>query len=167
MSVVEGAAYFGITDNYIKARILQYSYGIQRSYRLSAAKKNGVSSEHISNNKYYNEYKKEWLVKNCFQVIARKNYEIYTGQIKKTTTTRPSNTSKRIGTRIMWSKMEYPKIDTDGYLLGKLITHFDNEDKDDMSMIREFHFYDTLIKVVFYRTKAPQDKEICYITNVK
>eukprot|EP01084_Bolivina_argentea_P006831 12904_1 len=104
MSVVEGAAYFGITDNYIKARILKYSYGISTKSRLSSAKKNGISSEYISNNKYYDEYKKKWRVKNCFKVIARKNDEIYTGQIKKTTTTRPSNTSKRIGTRIMWSK---------------------------------------------------------------
>eukprot|EP01084_Bolivina_argentea_P156686 273065_1 len=131
MSVVEGAAYFGITDNYIKARILQYSYGISTKSRLSTAKKNGISSEYISNNKYYNEYSKEWLVKNCFKVIARKNDVVYTGQIKKITTVRPSNTAKRVTTPIMWSKMEYPKIYTDGHVLGSLITDFDNEDKDD------------------------------------
>eukprot|EP01084_Bolivina_argentea_P006829 12902_1 len=135
MSVVEGAAYFGITDNYIKARILKYSYGIRCHSRLSAAKKNGVSSEYISNNKYYDEYKKKWRVKNCFKVIARKNDEIYTGQIKKITTCRPSNTAKRVTTVIMWSKIEYPKIETDGHLLGGLTTYFDSEDKDDMDMM--------------------------------
>eukprot|EP01084_Bolivina_argentea_P156683 273058_1 len=114
MSVVEGAAYFGITDNYIKARILQYSYGIRMNQNLSEAKTNGISSEHISNNKYYHQYNNEWWVQRCFKVIARKNDVVYTGQIKKTTTYRPSNTTKRIGTRIMWSKMEYPKIETDG-----------------------------------------------------
>eukprot|EP01084_Bolivina_argentea_P156684 273060_1 len=155
MSVVEGAAYFGITDNYIKARILQYSYGISTKSRLSTAKKNGISSEYISNNKYYDENDKKWWVKKCFHVIARKNDVTCTGQIKKTTTYRPSNTTKRIGTRIMWSKMEYPKIETDGNLLGKLTTYFDNEDKDDMRVMTEFHFYDTLIKAVVYRKKAP------------
>ncbi len=61
--------------------------------------------------------------------------------------------------------MEYPKIKSDGHLLGQLITNFDNEDEDDMEIIQEFHFDDTLIKAVVYRTKAPQDKEICYVTN--
>eukprot|EP01084_Bolivina_argentea_P009847 18379_1 len=126
MSVVEGAAYFGITDNYIKARILRYSYGIGTKSRLSTAKQNGISSEYISNNKYYNEYRKEWWVNKCFKVIARKNDEIYTGQIKKTGTSRKSNTCKSAFTHIMCSKMEYPKIGTDGHLLGKLTTYFDN-----------------------------------------
>eukprot|EP01084_Bolivina_argentea_P094714 170292_1 len=119
MSVVEGAAYFGITDNYIKARILKYTYGIRGNDRLSLAKKNGISSEHISNNKYYNEYRNEWCVQRCFKVIARKNDEIYTGQIKKNIGYRPSTTTKVVTTAIMWSKMEYPKIETDGYLLGE------------------------------------------------
>eukprot|EP01084_Bolivina_argentea_P094716 170294_1 len=119
MSVVEGAAYFGITDNYIKARILKYSYGFRLNQILSVAKNNGCSSEYISNNKYYNEYLKGWYVKNCFQVIARKNDEIYTGQIKKNIGYRPSTTTKVVTTAIMWSKMEYPKIETDGYLLGE------------------------------------------------
>eukprot|EP01084_Bolivina_argentea_P156685 273061_1 len=131
MSVVEGAAYFGITDNYIKARILQYSYGIRMNQNLSEAKTNGISSEHISNNKFYSEYNKNWWVKNCFEVIARKNDVVYTGQIKKHIGTRSSTTTKAVTTAIMWSKMEYPKIETDGYLLGEFTTYFDNEDKDD------------------------------------
>eukprot|EP01084_Bolivina_argentea_P230932 389578_1 len=167
MSVVEGAAYFGITDNYIKARILKYSYGFRWNDRISLAKKNGISSEYISNNKSYREYNNEWRVKRCFKVIARKNDEIYTGQIKKTTTSRKRNTAKRVTIPIMWSKMEYPKVETDGHLLGKVTTYFDNEDKDDRHLTTEFHFYDTLIKAVKYRTKAPEDKQIRYITNVK
>eukprot|EP01084_Bolivina_argentea_P032225 59603_1 len=117
MSVVEGAAYFGITDNYIKARILKYSYGLRWDSVLSTAKNDGISSEYISNNKYYDEYEKTWYVKKCFNVIARKNEVTYTGQIKKTTTYRASNTTRNISTAIMWSKMEYPKIETDGNLL--------------------------------------------------
>eukprot|EP01084_Bolivina_argentea_P230931 389577_1 len=144
MSVVEGAAYFGITDNYIKARILKYSYGFRWNDRISLAKKNGISSEYISNNKSYREYNNEWRVKRCFKVIARKNDEIYTGQIKKKKACRPSNTAKTASIWIVWSKMEYAKVETDGHLLGKVTTYFDNEDKDDRMVMTEFHFYDTL-----------------------
>eukprot|EP01084_Bolivina_argentea_P094715 170293_1 len=108
MSVVEGAAYFGITDNYIKARILKYSYGISQNSSVSVAKKSGISSDHISNNKYYHQSHKEWWVTGCFRVVARKNEVIYTGQIKKNIGYRPSTTTKVVTTAIMWSKMEYP-----------------------------------------------------------
>ena len=46
LSVVEGAAYFGITPNYIKARVLQYTYGYSVSKLESIAQQ--IASLNIS-----------------------------------------------------------------------------------------------------------------------
>eukprot|EP00483_Globobulimina_turgida_P003392 UN03398 len=165
LSVVEGAAYFAITQNYIKARILRYTYGELAHYPENQAKACCVSPEHIANNRYYNEYYKTWYVNNCFEVLARKNEEIYTGQIKRFTSCRSSPIHKIISLRIMGSTMEDPKTIADGKELGSVDIYFNNEDEEDMKIETEFHFYSTLIKAVIYRTKAPQDKQIRYITN--
>eukprot|EP01084_Bolivina_argentea_P149519 261186_1 len=132
LSVVEGAAYFGIADNYIKARKLKYTYGESVYFTESKAKRLGISSEYILNNT--REVDGKFWVKSCFKVIARQNEEIYTGQIKKNIGTRFSNTSKHAYTTILWSEMEFPKIRADGHKLDTLSTYFDNEDEDDMKV---------------------------------
>ena len=83
LSVVTGAAYLGITNNYIKARVLRYSYGQIGRYDEETARKMKVPSEHIAKNIKYDAHSSKWRVSDCFGIIARKNEEIYKGQIKK------------------------------------------------------------------------------------
>ena len=47
LSVIEGAAYFGITAHYIKARVLQYSYGWIGSTSLEAAMKRNIPEKSL------------------------------------------------------------------------------------------------------------------------
>ena len=55
LSVVEGVAYFGITPNYIKARVLRYTYGELTGWSKSQAISNGVPSSHIGSSTFYLE----------------------------------------------------------------------------------------------------------------
>ena len=48
LSVVEGAAYFGITDNYIKARVLPHTYGQIMCREEEYVRASGVSEDFIT-----------------------------------------------------------------------------------------------------------------------
>ena len=117
----------------------------------------------ISANKHYDDYQNVWV--EVFSVIARKGETIYTGQIIKAFKNRMSIEQMKAGTFIMQSTMEDPKVTADGKELGCIVTEFDNHDEDDMNTTLEFHFYETVIKAVVYRDKAPDLKQIHYITN--
>eukprot|EP01083_Nonionella_stella_P106706 308215_1 len=52
LSVVEGAAYFGITPNYMKARVLRYTYGRMLYFSKRQAISSGVPPDYIDNNLY-------------------------------------------------------------------------------------------------------------------
>eukprot|EP01083_Nonionella_stella_P070750 189443_1 len=163
LSVVEGAAYFGITPNYIKARVLRYTYGQVSCLKKSEAIVMGVPSDHIEKNMLYNDHRKAWGVSCYFDIIARKNEEIQTGQIIRIYTERADPKDQGSEVQIVFSEMEYPKIVSHGKLLGSIDIEWDNE--TDMEITSEFHFYDTLIRVVVYPSKQPEKKQTRYITN--
>ena len=165
LSVVQGAAYFGITANYVKSRILRYTYGeiVDKSEKIAISE--GIDSDYIAKNRYYCKYEKKWYVSRCFQVIARKNEEIHTGEIKKSVACRP-DPSTLVGTqKIYYSNKDGPKIQSDGLELGTIPIEFDNTDDDRQKVIVEFHFYDTLIKIVNYKANKSDNKVEAYITN--
>ena len=163
LCVVEGAAYFGITKNYIKSRILRYTYGIILSQTEEKAKKRGISEEYIAKNRYYNDRRRKWMVKNCFVSLAHRNEEIQSGQVKTQRSIRPNALTKLTTPSIMMSEMENPLIISDGKELGSFNTTYDENDKADEESTTEFHFYDTLIKIVEYKTRKPNDKQVGYI----
>ena len=165
LSVVEGAAYFGITPNYIKARVLRYTYGKICRFEEKYAKAAGIPEDHILKYREWNDYKKQWYVRNCFSVLARKNEEIHTGQIRKAVGHRIKPTQSKVSVRIVWSKMEDPKTKSDSLRLGEVVVDFPNEDENDMQSTLEFHFAETVIKAVVYRNKEPGNKQIRYINN--
>ena len=167
LSVVTGAAYFGITKNYIKARVLRYSYGQIGRYDEQTARKMKIPLDHIANNMKYDKHDGKWRVNNCFGVIARKSEEIYNGKVKISRAYRTKPTQMKAITAIMISDMEYPKIKSDGEEMGTITTEFDNENLENMQITLEFHFAETLIKVVTYQTAAPQKKQTRFITNYK
>eukprot|EP01083_Nonionella_stella_P312689 1119280_1 len=164
LSVVEGAAYFGITPNYIKARVLRYTYGSHVSSSKRTAISAGVPSDHMERCTFYDQYRKAWFVKDCFEIFAKKNQEICTGQIIRKYSERADPTDKASDKKIMFSEKEYPKIASEGKVLGDIRIEWDEENFD-LRTTTEFHFYDTLIKVVAYPSKDPEKKQTRYITN--
>ena len=165
LSVVEGAAYFGITTNYVKSRILRYTYGEKVDKLERTAISEGIKSDYIAKNRFYCEYEKTWYVRECFKVIARKNEEIHIGEIKKSVTFRSDPSTLVATQKIYYSYKDDPKIPSDGLELGEIPIEYDHTDYDQQKVIIEFHFYDTLIKVVRYKAHKPYDKVEAYITN--
>ena len=166
LSVVEGVAYFGITPNYIKARVLRYSYGVVGATTERYARIAGIPAQHMTNATYkqWSECRQTWLVKGIFHALARKNEEIRTGEIRESTGERVDPQAKFSAKSLMWSKLENPKVCTDGMLLGDILVEYPNNDEDDMQSTLEFHFAETVIKAVVYRNKDPDKKQIRYIT---
>ena len=165
LSVVEGAAYFGITPNYIKARVLRYTYGEILNSHMDNAIARGIPKSYIQKNKWFNEYKNSWMVRGCFKPLASKNEEIYVGDVRRSLSSRSSSGIMGSKTQIVWSKLKDPKVHTDVMTLGKIETNWSNNDQSDMGKILEFHFAETIIKAIVYRNKDPDNQQTCYITN--
>eukprot|EP01083_Nonionella_stella_P081209 223580_1 len=167
LCVVEGAAYFGITPNYIKARILKKTYGIKASFTESKARSNGVKQSDIARNRIYIDYYNGYFVKNCFKVLGRKNSEIVNNQIVKYSAKRqPGCEFAKV--EILCSDLECPTMVHQGVTLASLKIEFDDGTKQqsDVSINLEFHFYDTQLKVIAFCHHAPSKKkevEIKYI----
>ena len=66
---------------------------------------------------------------------------------------------------ILFSDMVDPKTASDGISIGQCVLEWDNQNLLDMELVTEFHFYDTIIKIVFYPKNAPYKKQTKYITN--
>ena len=101
--MVEGAAYFGITKNYIKGRILNRTYGIKMNITVDEAIQLKIPKDFIETNKFYNEYKKRDYIRNYFQILARKNEDIFSDQAF----TEQTQASMAI---IVCCNDEYPKV---------------------------------------------------------
>merc|ERR1712210_231151 len=78
LCIVKGAAYFAITNNYITARRLKFSYGVLMCFSINQAKQIGISDEYIKKHKHNGG------IQNCFNVILRKNDRIETNGEPKT-----------------------------------------------------------------------------------
>ena len=158
LSVVEGAAYFGITKNYIKGRILNRTYGIKMNITVDEAIQLKIPKDFIEKNKFYNEYKKKDYIRNYFQILAKKNEEIFSDQVFTRTCYRKSPEQKQVSMAIVCSNQEYPKMVKKEMILATLDVEFDENDND-MNIETEFHFYDTQLKVLVYRKSKSNDKK--------
>ena len=61
LSVVDGAAYFGITTNYVKSRILRYTYGELVDMHEKTAISKGIDTDYVAKERYYCEFKKNGM----------------------------------------------------------------------------------------------------------
>ena len=161
LSVVEGAAYFGLIKNYIKARILRYTYGKTIIWPLQTAIQNNVPQPHIDKYKIFNKHANAYGVKSCFMSIAKKNQEVEHNQVFTTESAMFDPNSDTITINILCSDKEDPKIKDDGWRIAELKLQITEEDKKVMNVkiITEFHFYDTQLKVFAYRSHSPQFKQ--------
>ena len=158
LSVVAGAAYFGITRDYVKARRLRYSYGIIGRIPKSVALANKVPMDHI---KKYGEYDKFWgqdIVRGCVKVFGWKNEEINLNQVK-TIDLKRNDQNGVIVENIIRSDLDDPKTKDDGEIIGTLEIPFSDQNKDNLDIVTEFHFAGTVIKVLSYPKKTPHLKQ--------
>lgn len=88
LTVVEGAALFGVTEKYIQARVLSKTYGVEGALFLEEAKQIKIPEDHIEAHKLYHPHHKKWRVTGIFCPIATKNETIRSGQVIQRTTTR-------------------------------------------------------------------------------
>ena len=165
LSVVKGAAYFGITENYVKSRVLRYTYGIKACNTEENAISKGVPSDYIASHRRYNSHSKINYVNNVFSVIARKDEEIHTGKTIKIRTMRHGPDSFNANKIILYSDKDDPTIASDGKELGRIEMKYDKTDDDRQESILEFHFSDTLIKVVTFKTGKSNTKQEAYIVD--
>ena len=172
LTVVEGAAYFGITKNYIRARILSKTYGVRVNMNLDTANKYGIPNEHIYNNLCFNKERGICHIRNCFDIVANKGDEVLTNQVILRKSKRLNKDQKAVIKYIVCSDNIEPKIvdGNDGcHILGKLKLEFDQNMKDYMVIYTEFHFYDTMLKVFVYpkgRIDLRKEVELSYNNDV-
>ena len=150
LTVVSGAAYLGITDNYIESRQLNKTYGLYREYPMEKALELNIPKTHISKYKYYNALEQHWFVRNCLDVIIRKGEEV--APYKQC----------GINTEIAGYDEILKIICTDNK--DPIVV---SEEQDDVVvsykmpcnsgtiMFNEFHFYETMIKIIIYEPNNP------------
>ena len=161
LSVVEGAAYFGLIKNYIKARVLRYTYGKTIIWPLQVAIDKGVPQTHIDKFKTYNKHANAYGVRGCFISIANKNQEVEHNQVFTTESKMFDPNADSITINVLCSDKEDPKTKEDGWRIAELKLHITEEDKkvQNVKIITEFHFYDTQLKVFAYRSHSAHLKQ--------
>eukprot|EP00484_Ammonia_sp_Unknown_P021917 CAMPEP_0197031776 /NCGR_PEP_ID=MMETSP1384-20130603/10663_1 /TAXON_ID=29189 /ORGANISM="Ammonia sp." /LENGTH=681 /DNA_ID=CAMNT_0042461351 /DNA_START=29 /DNA_END=2074 /DNA_ORIENTATION=- len=168
LTVVEGAALFGITENYIQARVLSKTYGVEGALFLEEAQSIKIPESHIEAHKLYHPHHAKWRVTGIFCPIATKNDTIYTNQVIQRTTTRAHQNDSYVSVTIWCSNQKHPILTPTCQHLASMIIKFDGTDAKDSDLEIEFHFYDTLLRVFAYPKTQPHHKkevELQYTTN--
>eukprot|EP00485_Elphidium_margaritaceum_P002287 CAMPEP_0202686228 /NCGR_PEP_ID=MMETSP1385-20130828/2038_1 /ASSEMBLY_ACC=CAM_ASM_000861 /TAXON_ID=933848 /ORGANISM="Elphidium margaritaceum" /LENGTH=702 /DNA_ID=CAMNT_0049340761 /DNA_START=32 /DNA_END=2140 /DNA_ORIENTATION=- len=168
LTVVEGAALFGITENYIQARVLSKTYGVEGALFLDEAKSIKIPDSHIEAHKLYHPHHAKWRVTGIFCPIASKHDTIYTNQVIQRTTTRAHQNDSYVSVTIWCSNEKHPILTPTCQHLASMIIKFDGSDAKDSDLEIEFHFYDTLLRVFAYPKTQPHHKkevELQYATN--
>ena len=148
LSVVEGAAYSAITHNYIKARRLRCTYGVDVSVCKDCFQNNfkkPCNGPHTSENEYLPHY---------FKIMATKNEEIKCREY--VTITAYSSKSGKILVEIFASDKKDPKFTTSEHRMAWMEISAGYK-RERWSV--EFHFYDTVIKVTCFPTDNPKQKK--------
>ena len=150
LSVVEGAAHFGNTPDYIKGRRLKSTYGLGLSFAAWKARSLGVDEDYIDRRSSMNG-----RVEDCFDVLIKKDELVHTNQVKLFTVYCLSQTA---ALKILRSDLTEPKTSEDGELLA--VIQIDNGPNwRGTKAIVEFHFYDTLLRVYAYSSKDTHKKK--------
>lgn len=158
LSVIAGAAYFGITDNFIRARRLKHTYGVVLTLCKQQAIKRNISSQFIEQNQYYDKNDNKWWVKGCVDILVHKNQQIGLNEVIKRSSSRANVNVLTATGKIVSSDMYDPKTINDVKILGYLTVTFNNKNKDNMSIVEEYHFSDTTLEVYYYTKNDPQNK---------
>ena len=148
LSVVQGAAFLGITPNFVRARRLQCSYGVIVSKPKRLAVRDEVDDDFIRKNEYYCPYTKKWKVAGCICIIASRNEEValYGDEKKTKTFYRPHGSVKKVVYKVFRSKIEEPTTIDDGKVIATIDIGFE-ADLQSNEIVSEFVFSETMIEV--------------------
>eukprot|EP01083_Nonionella_stella_P009681 27761_1 len=157
LSVVHGAAYFGITKNYIKARRVAKTYGIGCNYSIEEALERGVSRTYIDEHKDRPHPSFEYEVL-LFHPIINKGTEVWTNQVFEGNTLYRPNRDRSCTITILANTEVDPTLYSTKDIVAECKMYFEPTDPADAPLNVEWHFYDTTIKIIYYLKSRPQDK---------
>eukprot|EP01083_Nonionella_stella_P078673 215404_1 len=162
LSVVYGAACFGIVKNYIKARRVAHTYGIARQYSVSKALERGVSQAYIDKHKKLRSGTEQYRV-TLFHPIIRKGTEVCVNQVFQNVFHGSGSGSCVI--RILASAKVDPTLYSAQDIIVKSTIKVQPTDPPKAPVTVQWHLYDTTIKIIYYVNSRPNDKtemEIAY-----
>eukprot|EP01083_Nonionella_stella_P018951 52725_1 len=152
LSVVEGAAYMAITQDYIRARKLPFTYGVcLRIPRAEAADVPGMTEQYILRNLN----RRDGFVSGKFCIIARKNERVGVNEVRSQKSYRAEGASHSTVPLYRSIKLNPTTQDDGERICDMKPPHLDQR----RACITEFHFYGTMLKVYSYPKSSPQQKE--------
>eukprot|EP00484_Ammonia_sp_Unknown_P018486 CAMPEP_0197039208 /NCGR_PEP_ID=MMETSP1384-20130603/16028_1 /TAXON_ID=29189 /ORGANISM="Ammonia sp." /LENGTH=647 /DNA_ID=CAMNT_0042469763 /DNA_START=43 /DNA_END=1986 /DNA_ORIENTATION=+ len=149
LAVVQGAAYFGIVENYIKARVLKYSYGFGTAKEVETAMKTGVAEKWIEANSYFDRAFQTHLVDGLFSVVVAKGQQVFTGQYFSGKVDK-NPAEKFTDLHLLCSDRQDPKTVMDSKEIGSIRIYHNPRDWRIKQVGIEYHFYDTMIEIYVF-----------------
>jgi len=163
LSIVKGAAYFGLYRDYIQSRISPKTYGIKTTMTLESAREMKIDEKFISENTYICGYTNIKRVNNIFLTFVKKGDEIKIGDVIKHTVSRMHKDQKRVGIYVYSTdKLDSRIIENDSFKneFGLPLNYHFPKDIDDLEMEVEFYFDDTTIKIGSWSRHDVNNKKI-------
>lgn len=158
LSVVDGAARFGLKPDYIQARTLAKTYGNAIDPRIDVIDVDSLPQGYLEENKYRCDHTKAIRIRNIFSIYAKKNQTININDkpiIRKYK--RFNKKQKKVRISVFASDEEDPKV-VQGRALAKTTIIFPDK-SNELSITVELYFSDTKIRVFAYPDDCPEDKK--------
>jgi len=158
LSVVDGAARFGLKKDYIQARTLAKTYGNAIDPRLDVVDTSTLPPGYLEANQYRCDHTNATRVRNVFSVYAKKNQTIHIHDkpiIRKYK--RFNVKQKKVRISVYASDEEDPKVVKNKPCAKTTVVFPPNS--TDLSIVVELYFSDTKIRVWAYPESDPENKK--------
>jgi len=158
LSVVDGAARFGLQPDYIQARTLAKTYGNAIDPKIEVVDIDALPPGYLEANQYKCDHTKALRVRNIFSVYARKNQTVHIADkpiIRKYK--RFNLKQKKVRISVYSSDEQDPKVVKDKPC-AKTTVVFPPNSKE-LSIVVELRFSDTKIRVFAYPEDDPENKK--------
>jgi len=158
LSVVDGAARFGLQPDYIQARTLSKTYGNAIDPKIDVIDIDALPPGYLEANQYRCDHTQALRVRNIFSVYARKNQTIHIHDkpiIRKYK--RFNMKQKKVRISVYSSDEEDPKVVKNKPCAKTTVVFPPNS--TELSIIVELYFSDTKIRVWAFPEDSPQNKK--------
>jgi len=158
LSVVDGAARFGLQPDYIQARTLAKTYGNAIDPKIDVIDIDALPPGYLEANQYRCDHTNVLRVRNIFSVYARKNQTIHIHDkpiIRKYK--RFNIKQKKVRISVYSSDEPDPKVVKNKPCAKTTVVFPSNS--TELSIIVELYFSDTKIRVFAYPEDDPQNKK--------
>eukprot|EP01084_Bolivina_argentea_P137463 242076_1 len=157
LSVVDGAARFGLMPGYIQARTLSKTYGNAIDPKLDVIDVNALPPDYLEANQYRCPHTNVLRVRNIFSIYARKNQRVHINDKPIIRKFKRFNIKQRkVRISIFASDEEHPKVITNKPIAKCTVVFPDNS--TELSIIVEIYFNDTKIRVFAYPENSAENK---------